>query len=657
LRGIAVLAVLAYHLRAALLPGGFVGVDIFFVISGFVVSLSVPKRQAGSVPGLLRFFYGRRAVRILPAVLVCTLVTTLLCVMFIPYSWLSGQIEGSGLAALLGYSNFVLAAGQDSYFAPKAEFNPFTQTWSLGVEEQFYLVFPLLFLPFLRGYGRVSAALYALAAAASFTVAVAWSHGEESRAFYLVFARFWELALGVLAFQASGAWPGLAAWRPRAAHAMSWCGAGLIAYGLIATRPDRTPYPGSVVPCLATAVLLVAIRQDAQARLIGHVLTARVMRYFGTRSYSLYLWHWPVFVLMRWTCGLDTAWAVIAAPALALGAAELSYRFVERPPRRALAAGRITPGLACMIGAASIAAAYPLERNLWPLRSVIALSTVSRHREDWYPDLPRDAGAGACRVRATHDGSLGMDVMQLTPSGCAAGRPAAHRLFVIGDSHASAYQLMFALFAEDTGSQVRAYERGGCAMLAVRKADPAACAAFLDAALHDVAAQARPGDVVFLPGLRLHRISDQFAFFGEADARARMAADADWRDQDLASTVPHLATLLAAGVRIVLEAPTPVLPAPTFRCADWYSRGNPICAASGGIARTTIDALRAPVLHEFAQLKRALPAVEVWDPLLVLCPGKVCAAYLDGKPLYFDGDHIGGFANRLLVPGFEMFLR
>jgi peptidoglycan/LPS O-acetylase OafA/YrhL len=164
LRAIAIAAVLAYHLDPRWLPGGFAGVDMFFVISGFVVSASVAGFETGSARAFAARFYARRVRRILPALLFCLLCTALLCVLFVPPAWLNEGSARTGLFAMFGLANFELAGSGNDYFSPRVDFNPYTHTWSLGVEEQFYLLFPLLFLIWLRGARRVSAAIRAAAA-------------------------------------------------------------------------------------------------------------------------------------------------------------------------------------------------------------------------------------------------------------------------------------------------------------------------------------------------------------------------------------------------------------------------------------------------------------------------------------------------------------
>jgi hypothetical protein len=120
-----------------------------------------------------------------------------------------------------------------------------------------------------------------------------------------------------------------------------------------------------------------------------------------------------------------------------------------------------------------------------------------------------------------------------------------------------------------------------------------------------------------------------------------------------AALAGHLA---GRGVVVILEAPLPVFAAPAFRCADWFNRANPICAGGLAMPRATVEALRAPVLETFAHLAATLPSLHVWDPLPVLCPEETCHAVRDGRPLFFDGDHLSSLGNRLLVPSFARLL-
>ncbi len=145
LRAVAILSVLIYHLRPGWLPGGFVGVDIFFVVSGFVVTASLVHLRFDRLGGLLAYFYARRIVRIVPALIVMLVATALLTVLFTPPTGFLYEARDTALAAAAGASNVLLALRDSNYFDPRQELNPFLHTWTLGVEEQFYLLFPFFF--------------------------------------------------------------------------------------------------------------------------------------------------------------------------------------------------------------------------------------------------------------------------------------------------------------------------------------------------------------------------------------------------------------------------------------------------------------------------------------------------------------------------------
>ena len=152
LRAIAVLSVIIFHFESSLLPGGFTGVDVFFVISGYVISKSLARNYGEKLSVFLLEFYKRRLLRILPALLACLLVTGVISSLFIPEYWLSSKNDITGASAFFGLSNFFLLSGEDGYFSQRVSFNPFVHTWSLAVEEQFYVIFPLMFFIWLRIY-------------------------------------------------------------------------------------------------------------------------------------------------------------------------------------------------------------------------------------------------------------------------------------------------------------------------------------------------------------------------------------------------------------------------------------------------------------------------------------------------------------------------
>ena len=206
LRAFAVLSVMLYHLNRHLLPGGFVGVDTFFVISGYVVTSSLWRDVGRPFGGMIVQFYARRVLRIVPALAVCLLVTALPTVLFIPDAWMNQTIRDTGIWAFFGASNIALF-NAETYFSPAVELNPFAQTWILGVEEQFYVLLPGIIYLFVRSRfwpalpRALCRNLLPALCVLSFLILVWNSDGDQKNSFYLLPARFWELGLGALLFQ------------------------------------------------------------------------------------------------------------------------------------------------------------------------------------------------------------------------------------------------------------------------------------------------------------------------------------------------------------------------------------------------------------------------------------------------------------------------
>jgi hypothetical protein len=236
--------------------------------------------------------------------------------------------------------------------------------------------------------------------------------------------------------------------------------------------------------------------------------------------------------------------------------------------------------------------------------------------------------------------------------------PAGPRLFVAGDSHATAYIALLRQYAMDTGIEVRMYQSPGCRFFGLEMArefrDPD-CQPVLDAAMADIGQRARPGDVLFLPSLRLERFSDEWIAFDRNEVEARNASRAALaaRRQGIAHARRRLMPLARRGVRIVFEAPTPVFPAPAYRCSDAFNRDNPICAGGLELPRAELEPYRAPVLRAIHSIVARLPGAAIWDPFPLLCPGTTCHAIENGKPLFFDGDHLSGYANSMLLESFQ----
>ena len=472
LRALAVLAVVLYHLDNAWLPGGFSGVDIFFVISGFVVSASVGARERESLPAFASYFLARRLQRIAPALVVCLLVTALTTAVLVPDAWLSHRNEVTGRFAFFGFSNVVMARADNNYFSPISELNPYTHTWSLGVEEQFYLLFPALFFLWARGgrWRMAVAALTALAAGASLAYGGWLGPRNATQAFYVLGTRFWEIGAGVLLYQGlvlSGRYDN-APDRPQPwLMAVSFAALGLMLTGLLVSNPASFPVPGAWMVVLGTLGMLGILQAQAGNHPLAAVFSSRPLVAIGRRSYSLYLWHWPVFVLFRWTLGLEALWLRALAVLVAFGLAELSYRWVETPTRRSARLRRWPRYAVVTLGLAFIFSGLWTMKRITHAQPRLSVSVVTRNATDWYPDSARVYRArSACGVTSDVT-SLGAGFRQTFASKCSDAHHGPD-IYAVGDSHAMALGEMLAGYTRDRGATVALYNNEGCPFLSLQ---------------------------------------------------------------------------------------------------------------------------------------------------------------------------------------------
>lgn len=336
LRALAILAVIGFHADVPFMPGGFVGVDIFFVISGFVITRQI---AISAIAGHFSFteFFARRALRILPPLLLVTALTVLLARFFplLPAEITELHRSAAATAAIISNYFFSFKFG---YFAKHSEIQPLLHTWSLGVEEQYYLIAPaflvgLVALAKKRDLDalRVLIAACVIAIVVSFAVAWFWPVSLHRLGFYAMWTRIWQFSLGALVGLASLrglAWPGLAR------QLATLIGLAAIAVAVIVPGLGNFPTSGAIAATIGTALLLAAGLGQSPA-LVTRIFSLRALVAIGLVSYSWYLWHWPVLVFARanhlMQIGLP---ARILAALAALGLAVITYFWLERATRQ-----------------------------------------------------------------------------------------------------------------------------------------------------------------------------------------------------------------------------------------------------------------------------------------------------------------------------------
>jgi peptidoglycan/LPS O-acetylase OafA/YrhL len=409
LRAVAVLLVVLQH-GDLMFAGGFIGVDVFFVISGFLITRLILKDcQSGTFT--LRGFWLRRVRRIVPAGTVAV-AATLAVGAFLVTPPILGQLAESAVAQQCAASNlYFLARG--GYFDTPSGHQPLLHTWSLGVEEQFYFVWPLLLVWLWRRACRAVRPVVALLAVASLALSVGLTRYYPPLAFYLMPTRMWQLLLGAAVLFLPD----------RAAAALGRTPlAGLVGLGLIllpaVAYSAETPFPGlaALLPCLGAALVIAS--PCRARRSVSGLLAAGPAVFIGLASYSIYLWHWPVMVYAR-ALGFGGLAAAPVVAALGLLAGILSYRFVETPfrQRRLAPSGRqlllACGGAALAVGVAGVAIDW---------RVAVRYGRRPTAPERWLarpePDDPLGVHAPPCDYRVT------------------LGVPGEPTFVVWGDSHA-----------------------------------------------------------------------------------------------------------------------------------------------------------------------------------------------------------------------------
>jgi peptidoglycan/LPS O-acetylase OafA/YrhL len=416
LRAVAVLAVVLFHADVPGVSGGFVGVDVFFVISGFLITRMLWREVSASGTVRLSHFYGARARRLLPASAAVGAVTLIASALLLPPLEV-GPVIRDGIASALYVSNFWFIQQNVDYFGGQLPPSPFQHYWSLGVEEQFYLVWPALIIGtawlIRRARRRTSAeatsskrpylVVLALVAALSFALSLAMTYLVPAAAFFSLPTRAWQLAVGGLVALTADAWRRLP---PRAAAIFGWAGLGMI---LLACNQfsSATMYPGAaaLLPTLGAAIVIGAGCAATPQR-CGRVLALPPMRAIGRVSYSWYLWHWPVLVLAPALVGHPFGLAGrLSAVLISAGLAALTLRFVENPLRFAapirrsalasLALGGLATAVAVCVGLVLLQRVpVPVGRGLpADTPTVTAVSDLSGSSIDAYDEAVRHAFA------------------------------------------------------------------------------------------------------------------------------------------------------------------------------------------------------------------------------------------------------------------------
>jgi peptidoglycan/LPS O-acetylase OafA/YrhL len=621
LRALAILPVVFFHADVSGFGGGFVGVDVFFVISGYLIA-SIIVRQLDAGDFSLAKFYERRVRRILPALLVMLLVTALLGTLLL-YPREAKDYARSLVAATLFVSSLFFYQ-KSGYFDLEAGSQPLLHTWSLSVEEIFYIFFPLLMLILWRHYRRQSFGWVLIVAVLSFGgAALALGTDPSSRAaFFLPPFRAWELMVGVLV--------ALNPWRlsrgMASANLLSLVGLSLIVLPVF-FYSSATVFPGvaALLPCAGAALILLAGQRHPS--LVGRLLSWRPLVFLGLISYSLYLWHWPVLVYGRIWTGAPLqpgqAWLLIG---LSLSLAVLSWRFIERPFR-----GRsgILPGRRVFVaaGLASLLLVgiglYGEKTGGWLGRYPPELATILAAPYD-----NRDPRQGEC-LTTREDAE-----------GCRYGDQEAPPVMALwGDSFAAVYAPVLGEAARGQGGSLLSLTMAACPPAfdwqPTRQSWRDACRRFQTFALERLSAT---------PGIHTVILAANFHDYLHDEGGAALPT----------ALRGATARLLTAGKRVVLTYPVPRLGTHVpNRLADAILAGEDPDRVRRPLAEFLND--HRGVFALLASVPDAVGLIRLY-PHEVLCPEGECRFYSEGQPWYYDDAHLSLTGAALVRPLFESVL-
>lgn len=627
LRAVAVLSVVLYHFGVPGLAGGFVGVDVFFVISGFLIGGLLWREQEASGRIDLVRFYTRRLRRLAPAFVVMALATAVASwFILLPYEF---REFGKQLIAATVYLSNVFFWREAGYFDAASEEKPLLHTWSLSVEEQFYILLPLILIVLFRWAPRLRLGLLWVIALASLEACLFMTPRDSISTFYLLHYRAWEFLAGVLLaiHMALG-------WRPMAPLAMSAMGLAMILFSLVGTDASAG-FPGwqAMIPVFGTLLVLAGGTQD-------HVLTRWLSRPLpvgiGLISYSLYLWHWPVFVVSHYARdGYAHFGEAMGWMALAFVLAYLSWRCVETPVRTAgwrsgwvFSGAVVTSVVLIGLGGTVFRTDGLPERFSDDVRPHIAASG------DFLQDFSR------CQIAA--DGPLsGLEICPIGPDG-------TPDILVWGDSHLRAFAEGVDAAAWDADRPGLLMWRAGCPPLfGVDKRESYATPA------QDAACRAANDQIArALTELDLKDILliGRWSYYAHGrgvgrDVENTIALSPSFED----AVRPTLDQMAQAGVSVHVLRQVPEIP-------NYDSRMMARALAHG---RVDAEGVRAQTtIQEHQALSRAAAGESPWqnvshiaswlDPWPDLCAEDTCQALPDGQPFYFDNNHVTNTAARAM---------
>lgn len=613
MRAIAVLSVVLFHIEKTLVPGGFAGVDIFFVISGYLITLHIyGQMQTGTFA--FADFYKRRINRIAPALFtligsVCVAALVILS----PGDLI--RLFKSAVYACLGLSNIFFWREYGNYFSSGIDEAPLLHTWSLAVEEQFYILWPLMLLVIVRLKPLYRFALIGLGVVATIAVSELGTRNAASASYYLLPTRFFELLIGgALAIYATHQRSPI---NTRVANLLAVLGLSLM-LGSLYLLNETVTFPGihAMFPCMGTALLIAAGMGDGSA--INRVLSVKPLVFVGLISYSLYLWHWPVIAFAHYrgiSIDVVTGCGIFVLSAV-LGWA--SWKFVETPSRRSgsalafrtvLTRRFVVPAAAIVLGFAGVAGTNGLA-NRFDARVLKYEKIIATASNELRPEC--------------HSPTL-LYARQPSPA-CVLGVPGkAPEVFMVGDSFANHFTGMIDILAKNDHVTVTDYTMDGCL--------PVKGMGF--GAQESYARKCKARNEFVYKYISSHRF--KYVILAGAWPVDSSPADFAALQTGLSNSV---ATVIASGAKPII-------------IINNESTTNANCLVRRAMTGSgqTCDKKQEPHAQRdavFAKLKETYSGLTMINPNQVICSNGSCHAMMGDIPLYRDTSHLNDVGSRAI---------
>ena len=651
LRAFAVVAVIINHFNKGILPNGYLGVDIFFVISGFVITSSLYQRPSRNFKDFISGFYERRIKRLVPALSVFIIITSLAICLF---DQTPGFSLKTGITSLFGLSNIFLLQRSTDYFAESTELNVFTHTWSLGVEEQFYIIFPLLV--WFSGFGRQTnngaRNLFLIVVTLTIPSLIGFLYlypTNQPAAYFLMPTRFWEMAAGCLLFIGLEKRKSIEEFLEKVPPIL------LLASILGAMYlPKSFATTSTVTVVLLTLVLIISLKKETT---LYKFLTNSTIVYIGLISYSLYLWHWGVLSISQWTIGIHW-WSLPFQVALIFGLSIASFQYIETPLRKGNWFGKrwktilVGGGVIITLSGGLIALGKPLKEKLY----------LGKKNQTTAPTFLNQRGE-VCLANVSKNTTCNF-----------IDNKSQQTLWLLGDSHALSMNLAGEEVANSLGMNLKSYVSFATPFPPVlkyrkgRKEENLRSLQDFKLVEKELYKQIKVSDIILLSMRMPYHFGGTYYEYPPSDfvfirKDGSFGSQKDYFDDWISSVINFANIAQKKGAKIIIQTPTP----------EWESEMNKLCSNRNNQwfnqlnktdcqieSKFFIDKEKGVYKHLFENLNLLASAhdnIYIFDIYKVVCPESVCSFSNNGNDIYLDDDHISyGWARDFLSLEISKFI-